>query len=738
MHASISFWYNPRMSTIDEIYQIRLQKLNDLRQKGVDVYPTKFEHDNAIKPILDNFQKFEGVIVSTAGRVMSWREHGKSVFGHLQDETGQMQIYLKIDDIGEEKYENLKYLDVGDIIGVKGTVFKTHRGETTILVKDWQLLTKSLRPLPDKWEGLQDKELRLRKRYLDLLVNEDTRKIFKTRHDIVRGIREFLDKKGLTEVEVPILQPLYGGANAKPFTTHINSLNSLAYLKIASELYLKRLVVGGLGGVYDISKNFRNEGVDQTHYFEFTMLEAYIPYMDYQQMMDLLEEMMRYIAMDVLKTEIVKVLDTSVNLNQEWKRITMTDLIKQDQGIDVNSMSDSELLTYAKSNKIDLEGNTRRGEIIFYIFDKISAKKLINPTWVYDYPFEVCPLSKRNFDRPEIAERFELYIGGKEVMDGWSEKNDPIDQRASFEAENYRKLDAESEAAQPIDEDFIEAMEYGMPPTAGVGVGIERLTEFFTNVWVIQETILFPFKKPVIEESEDGALLSIDKRIFENHPDYMMGVVIVTDIQTTESSEEVKQLLQSEQQRIKSELTEETLKSNEKINTWREAYRKFGSKPSEYRSSVENLPRMILKGRELHSQNSLVDIYNYISLKNMLPVGGEDLDLIDGTIKLAYASHNEAPVKLLGDDKEESPYEGEIIYKDDKSAICRRWNWREVDRSKLTSNTKNAILIIEALAPTTKEEIEKATKELAQLINTHTKANVRIEILDKSKKTVSK
>jgi len=485
------------MSTLSEIRESRIQKLNEMRAKGLDVYPTKFQHDNSVLTILDNFSNFDGISISIAGRVMSWREHGKSTFGHLQDETGKIQIYFKLDELSETVYQNLKYLDVGDIIGVKGTVFKTHRGETTILVKEWQLLTKSLRPLPDKWEGLQDKELRLRKRYLDLLVNDDARKIFKVRHDVVRGIRQFLDQKGLTEVEVPILQPLYGGANAKPFTTHINSLDTEAYLKIASELYLKRLLVGGLGGVYDISKNFRNEGVDQTHYFEFTMLEAYVPYIDYQQMMDLLEEMLRYLSMDVLKTEIVKVLDLEVNLNQPWQRISMYDLIKQDQGLDVTTKSDQELLEYAKSKNIDLEGNTRRGEIIFYIFDKISSKKLINPTWVYDYPMEISPLSKRNFDHQEIAERFELYIGGKEVMDGWSEKNDPIDQRQSFEAENYRKLDDESEVAQPIDEDFIEAMEYGMPPTAGVGVGIERLVEFFTNVWVIQETILFPFKKPV-------------------------------------------------------------------------------------------------------------------------------------------------------------------------------------------------------------------------------------------------
>ncbi len=728
------------MSTLEEIYSIRLKKLEELRKKGINVYPTRFPHNNAIKPILDNFPNFDGIAVSTAGRIMSWREHGKSIFGHLQDETGQIQIYFKIDEMSEGSFELLKYLDVGDIIGIKGTAFRTHRGEITILVKTWDLLAKALRPLPEKWEGLTDKETRLRKRYLDLLMNEETRRIFKIRHSLVRGIREFLDRKGLTEVEVPMLQPLYGGANAKPFTTHINSLDTEAYLKIASELYLKRLVVGGLGGVYDIAKDFRNEGVDQTHYFEFTMLEAYVPYIDYIQMMDLLEEMMRYLAMDVLKTEIVKVHENEVNLNQEWKRITMYDLIKEDQGIDVTSMSDEELLKYAHSKKIDLEGNTRRGEIIFYIFDKISSKKLMNPTWVYNYPMEISPLSKRKFGQDELAERFELYIGGKEIMDGWSEKNDPIDQRKSFEAENYRKLDNESEVAQPIDEEFIESMEYGMAPMAGVGVGIERLTEFFSNVWIIQETILFPFKKTIAEVPEDiddgTQKFMVSKKIFEEFPDTMIGVVVAEGMQNGESTEEIQALLKTETDRIRGEMTEETLKTNPKISVWRETFKKFGSKPSEYRSSVENLPRMILKGRELRSDNKLVDIYNCISLKYMLPAGGEDIDQLEGSVKLTIAGPNEAPVKLLGDDTEEAPYPGEVIYKDNLGAICRRWNWREVDRTKLTKDTKNAIVVLEALPPVSREELEKAIKELTVLIEKFTGAKTTFSILIKSKPSI--
>jgi lysyl-tRNA synthetase class 2 len=307
-------------------------------------------------------------------------------------------------------------------------------------------------------------------------------------------MRNFFNQKGYTEVEVPILQPLYGGANAKPFTTYINYLDTSAYLKIASELYLKRLLVAGLGAVYDIAKNFRNEGIDQTHYPEFTMLELYIPYADYFDMMNVIEEMTKVLANNVLGTTVIKIHDQEVDLAGSWRKVRMTDLIKEVLGLDVATMSHAKLLEYARSRNLEVSSQMRRGELIFALFDKLASKTLMQPTWVYDYPAEISPLAKRKFDQPEIAERFELYVGTKEIYDGWSEMNDPVLQRASFENEVYRKLD-EGEITQPIDEDFLEALEYGMPPAAGIGIGIERLTMFFTNTWAIQETILFPFKK---------------------------------------------------------------------------------------------------------------------------------------------------------------------------------------------------------------------------------------------------
>ena len=360
------------------------------------------------------------------------------------------------------------------------------------MFKKSKMLSKALLPLPEKWDGLTDKETRLRKRYLDLITNPEVREIFRIRHGILREMRKFFDAKGYTEVEVPILQPLYGGANAKPFTTYFNSLDTTAYLKIASELYLKRLLVAGIGPIYDISKNFRNEGIDQTHYPEFTMMELYIPYADYTDMMNVIEEMR--IAQNVLGTTTITIHDHKIDLGAPWRRVKMYDLIKEVLKVDVSEKSDQELKETAKGCKLETPEDTRRGELIFALFDKIASKTLINPTWVYDYPAEISPLAKRKSDQPDIAERFELYVGTKEIYDGWSEMNDPQLQRQAFEAESYRKLD-EGEVAQPIDEDFIEALEYGMPPAAGIGIGIERLTMFFTNTWAIQETILFPFKK---------------------------------------------------------------------------------------------------------------------------------------------------------------------------------------------------------------------------------------------------
>jgi lysyl-tRNA synthetase class 2 len=483
------------MSTQDDIVKIRLEKIQKLEDSGVEAYPAKYEITHSIGTIIESFEELENKKCSVAGRIVAVREHGKVTFYRLRDHSGEMQLFVKQDVYGDENYANLDLLDIGDIVGVEGEIIKTRTGEVSILVAQIRLLSKALRALPEKWEGLIDKETRLRKRYLDLLVNADTRRIFETRHKLVREMREYFDELGYTEVETPVLQPLYGGANAKPFTTRINALDTQAYLRIASELYLKRLLVAQIGPVFDIAKDFRNEGVDQTHYPEFTMMELYIPYADYQDMMNVVESLLKRIAKNVLKTTVITIEDEEVELDQHWERIGMQDLIQRELGINTQEMSESELDEFGASRGLDLQSVKRKGEKIFLLFDKLISKSLKNPTWVIDYPQEVSPLAKRHRSKAGLSERFELYVAGREIVDGWSEKNDPVEQRQAFEAEHYRKLD-ESEVAQPIDEDFLEALEYGMPPAAGVGIGIDRLTMLFTNNWQIQETILFPYKKP--------------------------------------------------------------------------------------------------------------------------------------------------------------------------------------------------------------------------------------------------
>jgi len=482
---------NTSIRPIDEIRSEKIKKINSLISKQINPFPAFVQFQ--ITSIQNAKILKQGGNVAVRGKVETKRAHGKLIFLDITDFQEKIQLAYKQEELGKEKFEIAKLIDSGDFIEAEGEIFITQSGELTILVKKFNILSKAIRPLPQP-SNFTDKEQRLRKRYLDLLLNPESKKIFETRHKITKGIRDFLNNKNYTEVETPILQPLYGGANAKPFTTNFNALSSLAYLRIAPELYLKRLIVGGMGGVYEIARNFRNEGIDQTHYPEFTMLEVYIPYFDYQNMMDTMEEMLRYLNTKVLNLKTAKVGEKEVNLDQKWRKVAMTDLIQENFGIDVNKMSKEDILEFASKNHVKTESEISKGELIFKLFDDLLTDSLINPTWVIDYPQEVSPLAKSHRTKVGYTERFELYIGGKEIMDGWSELNNAIEQRERFVAESYRKLD-ETESAQPLDEDFLESIEYGMPPFAGVGVGIDRLTMFFTNTWAIQETILFPFKK---------------------------------------------------------------------------------------------------------------------------------------------------------------------------------------------------------------------------------------------------
>ncbi len=472
--------------------KIRLEKLEKLKSLGITPYPHNFDK----KQTIGQSHLMEGTIVKTAGRIISFREHGNIAFAHLRDETGKIQIFFQ-KKLLEEKFNLVKLLDLGDFIGVEGEVVRTVAGEISIAPTEVTFLGKALLPLPSEWYGIKDTETRYRQRYLDLLLNEDVRERFNIRTKVVSGVREYLDNLGFWEVETPTLQTLYGGANAKPFKTHLNALDQDMFLRIADELYLKRLVVGGYERVYEICKDFRNEGVDHTHFPEFTMLEWYESYADYQKVMDRAEELLKFLSQKLYNTTILKIEDKEVDIGKKWPRISMVNVLREKLNLDVEDESSENLLAFIKNRypEIKLAGGESKGQLIYAIFEHAIPKLLTEPTWIIDYPQEVSPLAKSHRSKPGWVERFEGYLGGKEIFDGWSELNDPSVQRSKLAADSdAARLDKTE--AQHMDEDFIEAMEYGMPPFGGIGIGIDRLAMLLTNTWAVKEVILFPSLRP--------------------------------------------------------------------------------------------------------------------------------------------------------------------------------------------------------------------------------------------------
>lgn len=492
---------------LNQLMKRRLEELEELKKLGINPYPYEFPVNSYSEEILRNFRDEDPPMnVSIAGRIMSIRRMGKATFSHIQDSKGKIQVYFKKDVLGD-KYDILRLLDIGDIIGVKGEVFRTKTGEITVKVEDYQVLAKAIRPLPVVKEKIDeygnkivydpftDKEMRYRQRYVDLIVNPDVRQVFIKRAKIISTIREILDSYGFIEVETPILQPVYGGATARPFVTHHNALDMDLYLRIADELYLKRLIVGGFDGVYEIGKDFRNEGMDRMHNPEFTMLELYVAYKDYNWMMEFTENLIYNVNLRVNGTAKIKFGDNEIDLTPPWRRVSMFDLLKQYTGENLEGKSEDELRAVTKRLNVDVSSKIGVGKIIDEIFSEIVQPNLIQPTFVIDYPVEMSPLAKRHRNNPRIVERFEVIICGMEVCNAFSELNDPIDQRMRFEEQAKLRAQGDEEA-MTIDEDFIRALEYGMPPTAGLGIGIDRLVMILTNQRTIRDVILFPHMRP--------------------------------------------------------------------------------------------------------------------------------------------------------------------------------------------------------------------------------------------------
>ena len=488
------------MEETNELMRQRKEKLQEIRKAGIEPYPHQYTPTHTTLDIRKEYSDVtetpdETHRVTLAGRIMTKRDHGKSSFVNLQDSTGQIQIYVRRDGVGADSYIIYRRFDVGDIIGASGVVFRTRTGELTILVDSVELLSKSIRPLPEKWHGLQDKQTRYRQRYADLIMNPEVKDVFIQRTKIVQSIRDMLNEREFIEVETPVLQPIYGGASARPFTTYHNTLDQSLYLRIANELYLKRLIVGGFDRVYEFSKDFRNEGMDRDHNPEFTMLELYQAYADYKEIMELTENLIAQTVEELHGTTKITYQEQEIDFTPPWQRISMIESIQKYSSFDPESLSQHELHSTATASGIELDGDEPRGEIIAELFDVFVESKLIQPTFIYDYPIEVSPFAKKKPENPDFVERFEFFICGMELGNAFSELNDPIDQRQRFmeQASNLAKGDEE---AFMVDEDYLRALEYGMPPTGGLGIGIDRLTMLLTDQYSIRDVILFPQMRP--------------------------------------------------------------------------------------------------------------------------------------------------------------------------------------------------------------------------------------------------
>lgn len=489
---------NVQAQDINQLLKVRRDKLKELQDNGKDPFViTKYDVTHHSQEVKDNFETLEGQIVSLAGRVMSKRVMGKASFCHIQDLQGTIQSYVARDSIGEEEYKAFKKMDIGDIVGLKGEVFKTKTGEISIHASEVTLLSKSLQILPEKFHGLTNTDIRYRQRYVDLIMNPEVKDTFIKRSQIIKEIRNFLDGRGFMEVETPMLVSNAGGAAARPFETHYNALDEDVKLRISLELYLKRLIVGGLERVYEIGRVFRNEGVDTRHNPEFTLMELYQAYTDYEGMMELTESMFRYLAEKVCGSAVIKYNETVIDMSKPFERITMIDAVKKYSGVDFSQVADDEeAKALADEHHIEYEARHKKGDIINLFFEEFCEDKMIQPTFVMDHPVEISPLTKKKPENPELVERFELFIYGREMCNAYSELNDPIDQRARFMAQE-EAFAAGDEEANHTDEDFLNALEIGMPPTGGIGYGIDRLVMLLTDSQAIRDVLLFPTMKPL-------------------------------------------------------------------------------------------------------------------------------------------------------------------------------------------------------------------------------------------------
>lgn len=725
-------------------HAVRLEKVATLQTMGVNPWPeykpvsatmqqaiAEYTHSN------DSTKRY-----ALSGRIMTKRDHGKTFFCTIQDRSAHIQIYLKKDTLGAEVFESFKSLyDTGDIIWVEGTLFTTKKGEITLDVAAIALTSKCLHPLPEKFHGLTHIEQRYRQRHLDLMTNHESREKFKKRSLIIQSIRSFLLGNDFIEVETPMLHTIPGGAAARPFITHHNAYNMDLYLRIAPELFLKRLVVGGFERVFEINRNFRNEGISTRHNPEFTMLEFYMAHGDYNTGMQLVEQLISTAVQNNFGTTHITYQDKQVNLTAPFKRMTVEESLIQIGGLSAHDITPTAIDATIERHGVQLAGKPGYGMKLFALFEALVEGKIVDPTFITGYPLEVSPLAKKDPHNPELTARAELFIVGMEFANLFTELNDPIDQAARFKQQAQAR-EAGDHEAHFYDADFVHALEYGLPPTVGVGIGIDRLVMLLTNTGSIKDVILFPTlkiaKQHTATHKEEAAQLSIDPIIFEQFPGTALGVLVGFNLENSdEENPQISALLRRQEELIRAQFATHSVDEHPNILVWRDAYQKFGADPKKYRSSIENLVTRIIGGHSVRHVNTLVDLYNLISLKYLLPSGGEDIDHLNGNTHLTVAHANEVAVLAFGEKEAKSPEPGEVIYKDQGGTLCRRWNWRGTERSKLTAKTKNAFFIFESLPPVNSELADKAIHELAELIRQYCGGSTKLAIINKKNPQVS-
>jgi len=717
----------------EQTIEARRHNLEELKKLGLNLYPSRSRKDYQFRDISDNFDQHSGKTSTLAGRVISMRQHGALTFIDLQDETGKIQIIAKQDQLSPTSqkdqtigYEHLNLIDQGDFIQVVGEITKSKTGAISSLAKEIIIITKATLNLPDSWFGLKDTEERFRKRYLDMILNNDVSNRLKKRSLIITSIRRHLDSLGLLEVETPTLQPVYGGGFAHPFSTHHNALDMNLYLRISDEMYLKRMIVGGFEKVYEITKVFRNEGIDHDHNPEFTMFEAQIAYQDYTYGMDLIEKIIEKAALDALGSAEFEYQGIKMSVKAPWTRLRVVEAIQKYTDVDVltwqslvDAQSSAKKLVKDPKKLSALTHMQTIGEVIAFVFEECVEEKLIQPTIIYDYPVEISPLAKKCAD-PRFTERFEMFAFGSELGNNYTELNDPDDLYQRFVAEKKREKAGFDEAHQ-TDYDYLTAIQYGFPPTCGIAIGIDRLVMLLTDAKSIREVIAFPLLRPEnsqtvvtnIEQSKTRISHSVDSSIKTTFPGMFYAVTVIDGVSIHKSNDELKKFTKD----IISTHTHELDKVGDikAISEYRKLFKATGAWKLARHPSPEALHRRLATGKGIYNINTAVDAYNLAVIETGVGLGGFDASKINFPVTLRLTKAGEK-MHLLGDDTPTIVNDGEIAYADAEKLITLDLNYRDIDATKITEKTKKIILYADGAPGLTEEEVVSALQKGAQYI----------------------